>query len=46
MSRDTERVFRDLEKYLSNKELNSEADFEKAVSEFRGYDCRFDNRDP
>ncbi len=34
MSRETEKVFRELKKYLGDKEFDSEEDFEKAVQEF------------
>ncbi len=34
MSKDTEKVLRDLKQYLSDKEMNSEEDFEKQVGEF------------
>ena len=34
MSKDTEKVFRDLEKYLSKKEIKSEQEFNDAVKDF------------
>lgn len=34
MSRETERILRELEKYLSGKEINNDIEYQKAVDEF------------
>lgn len=44
MSKETEKIFRDLEKYLSGKEINNDIEYPKAVNEFMNMHKREKNK--